>query len=248
MPDQVGHRDRQRQRPRPRQHVVGDDRSHEHVGRAGVEAQRGDGAGQVGGGRGRWERDVDHRRRAAGFGRAHEEPALRARAVDRDAFRFARRCPDRDVEQRAVEHDAHGPGVQVETRLAGEIGGDDRTEERNIGRGAPQLPRHDRHLHPGGERAVVLARPPQVEPAGRVGRLGQPCLPGGVVEIGHGAGAEIGEQGGGRRPQRELLVRVPGVHPYALPPTARLRSTSFSTFPAAFTGSSVTISTARGTL
>ena len=81
----------------------------------------------------------------------------------------------------------------------------------------PELPRHDRHLHPGGERAVVLARPPQVEPAGRVGRLGQPCLPGGVVEIGHGAGAEIGEQCGGRRPQRELLVRVPGVHPLRPP-------------------------------
>ena len=72
---------------------------------------------------------------------------------------------------------AAAPSSSTAPGAPGEIGGDHRSEERGVGRDPAQLPGHDRHVDAGRERRVVVARPPEVEPApARAGR-GQAGLP-----------------------------------------------------------------------
>ena len=56
---------------------------------------------------------------------------------------------------------------------AGEIGGEDRARERDVGDGFPERVGDDRRLDPAGERSAVAAVVAQLEPAGVAHRLGE---------------------------------------------------------------------------
>ncbi len=100
---------------------------------------------------------------------------------------------------------------------------------------------------------VAVAGAPQLVPTRTARRVGETVAPRRVVEVVDRLRAEVGDERCRAALQLELLVGVPGVHDYvvrssACRAAARARSVSFSTLPAAFTGSSSTSSTARGTL
>ena len=109
------------------------------------------------------------------------------------------------------------PARRRQSGLTGEVGGDDRAEERRVGRDPPQLPRHDRHLHPGRQRAVALARPAEVEPPRRLRRLGQPGAPR-RRRRGRPPSAARGRRGARRSPTATRAARAStGCPPLPLP-------------------------------
>src|SRR5262249_48096803 len=97
-------------------------------------------------------------------------------------------------------------------RAAGEICGEHRTRERNVGNGLPQRVGDDRRFDPAGQRIAGVLALAQLQPAGASPRLGEALAPLAVIEIGHGTGSELASQAAGGAPQLGLFGRVAGIH------------------------------------
>ena len=150
------------------------------------------------------ERDVVDHHLSGCFGREHDA-ASATRRVDGDAFALARRRDHREVQQRHIEHRARRHVFERDASLAREVDREERAQERRV-RGAPaELAGHDRDLHPGGERAVVVTFRAELEPACTTHRVGKSRLTDLVVEVVDRLGTEIVHQGSRRSPQLQLL-------------------------------------------
>ena len=145
--------------------------------------------------------DQDVRRDGTPCGMVHGE--------DRRVRRRARH--HRSVDQVGGEGD-HCAVDGAHARTAGEIRGEDRARERNVGNGLPQRVGDDGRLDPAGERIAVARVLAQLEPAGAAHRLGEAPAPRAVVEIGHGTRSELASQTAGGPPQLGLFGRVAGIH------------------------------------
>ena len=117
---------------------------------------------------------------------------------------------------RSGEKATTAPSIGARAGAAGEVGGEDRARERDVGDGFPQRVGDDRRLDPAGERSAVAPVVAQLEPAGVAHRLGEALGPRRVVEIGHGPRSELPRQLAGGAPQLGLFGRVAGVHRYGL--------------------------------
>ena len=113
---------------------------------------------------------------------------------------------------RSGEKATTAPSIGTHARTAGEIRGEDRARERNVGDGLAQRVGDDGRLDPAGERIAVARVVAQLEPAGVAHRLGEALAPRAVVEIGHGTRSELASQAAGGAPQLGLFGRVAGIH------------------------------------
>jgi hypothetical protein len=95
---------------------------------------------------------------------------------------------------------------------AGEIRGEDRTGERDVGDGLSQRVGDDRRLDSAGERSAVAPVLAQLEPAGVAHRLGEALASVSVIEIGHGSRSELACEPVRRAPQLGLFGCVTGIH------------------------------------
>ena len=145
------------------------------------------------------------------FRREHDA-AFGTGGVDRHAVGLARRRDDREVEQRGIEHRARRRVLELDAGLAREVDREERAEERRVRRASAELTGHDRDLDARRERAVVVTRGAELEPARTTHRLGEPLAAAVVVEVVDRLRTEVGDQGAGTPTQLQLLRRVPGVH------------------------------------
>ena len=113
---------------------------------------------------------------------------------------------------RSGEKATTAPSIGARARTAGEIRGEDRARERDVGDGLPQRVGDDGRLDSAGERIAVAPVVAQLEPAGVAHRLGEALAPLAVVEIGHGPRSELACQPAGGAPQLGLFGSVAGIH------------------------------------
>ena len=132
--------------------------------------------------------------------------------VDGEDRRVRRRARHhRGVDQIGREGDDRAVD-RAHARTAGEIRGEDRARERNVGDGLSQSVGDDGRLDPAGERIAVARVVAQLEPAGVAHRRGEALASLAVVEIGHGARSELASQPARGAPQLGLFGRVADIH------------------------------------
>ena len=183
----------------------------EHVEHAAV-VDDGITAGEVELGGPRPQRDAAETPAGGGFFAQQDEGHLSRGDVQRHprrclAVQRARRCRQGSVEKHGFGS-VGGPG----TGPSAQIGGHGRAEEGHVGQAAAELLGHDGDLHPRGERPVALGALSQFVPARGLHGIGEPARALAVVESGHRARREPGDELGGGGTQRKLLGGQTDVH------------------------------------
>ena len=113
---------------------------------------------------------------------------------------------------RSGEKATTAPSMRARAGSAGQVGGEDRARERDVGHGLPERVGDDRRLDPARERSTVASVLAQLEPAGVAHGLGEALAARAVVEVGHGSRSELARQLAGGAPQLGLFGCVAGVH------------------------------------
>ena len=134
-----------------------------------------------------------------------------AQSIDVDRCRRRRARHHGGVDQVGRERD-HRAVVGARAGTAGEVGGEDRAREADVGDGFSECVGDDRGLDPAGERSPVASVVAQLEPAGVAHRLGEALAALAIVEVGHGPRSELACQLAGGAAQFGLFGRVAGVH------------------------------------